>query len=197
MTEKKKPKPKVTPAQKKAIFVMASSMYRSGGMAVSEIAERCGVTTRCIYKWAKDHGWKQDLTHKVRELANEKVLRGDSNSIDAATEDTIVELAAQVQADIISKHKGLLQQIRHKISKALDELPCLEAAKLEGEEALAKTAMLHLSAAGGAANAAHKLIPVERKTYGIDDGEGTGPADYEALIGLAAKAEQHNAAASR
>ncbi|WP_223535669.1 hypothetical protein [Pseudomonas sp. GL-B-16] len=100
--------------------------YRAGVLSVREIAASCGVSHTVIQKRAKANGWERDLKAKIKAKADSLVAKREvatqvaSKSVE--TEREIIEVNAEVIANIRMAHRGDISRCRSLTNKLLDEL---------------------------------------------------------------------------
>ena len=100
--------------------------YRAGLLSVREIAASCGVSHTAIQKRAKANGWERDLKAKIKAKADSLVAKREvatqvaSKSVE--TEREIIEVNAEVIANIRMAHRGDISRGRRLTNKLLDEL---------------------------------------------------------------------------
>jgi hypothetical protein len=100
--------------------------YRAGVLSVREIASSCGVSHTAIQKRAKANGWERDLKAKIKAKADSLVAKREvatqvaSKSVE--TEREIIEVNAEVIANIRMAHRGDISRGRRLANKLLDEL---------------------------------------------------------------------------
>ncbi|WP_122663515.1 hypothetical protein [Pseudomonas viridiflava] len=103
--------------------------YRAGLLSVREIAASCGVSHTAIQKRAKANSWERDLKAKIKAKADSLVAKREvatqvaSKSVE--TEREIIELNAEVIANIRMAHRGDISRGRRMTNKLLDELEAL------------------------------------------------------------------------
>ena len=103
--------------------------YRAGLLSVREIAASCGVSHTAIQKRAKANSWERDLKAKIKAKADSLVAKREvatqvaSKSME--TEREIIEVNAEVIANIRMAHRGDISRGRRLINKLLDELEAL------------------------------------------------------------------------
>lgn len=103
--------------------------YRAGVLSVREIAASCGVSHTAIQKRAKANGWERDLKAKIKAKADSLVAKREvatqvaSRSVE--TEREIIEVNAEVIANIRMAHRGDISRSRRLTNKLLDELESL------------------------------------------------------------------------
>lgn len=100
--------------------------YRAGVLSVREIASSCSVSHTAIQKRAKANGWERDLKAKIKAKADSLVAKREvatqvaSKSVE--TEREIIEVNAEVIANIRMAHRGDISRGRRLTNKLLDEL---------------------------------------------------------------------------
>lgn len=103
--------------------------YRAGLLSIREIASAHGLTHGAINKRAKRDGWERDLKAKIKAKADSLVSkRTVSTSVSTKTPDTereIIELNAEVIANVRMAHRGDISRSRRLTNKLLDELEAL------------------------------------------------------------------------
>ncbi|QAY93657.1 hypothetical protein [Pseudomonas sp. ACM7] len=103
--------------------------YRAGVLSVREIAASCGVSHTAIQKRAKANGWERDLKAKIKAKADSLVAKREVAtqvaSKSAETEREIIEVNAEVIANIRMAHRGDISRGRRLTNKLLDELEAL------------------------------------------------------------------------
>lgn len=100
--------------------------YRAGVLSVREIAAAHEVSHTAINKRAKRDGWDRDLKAKIKAKADALVSRREVStevsSKQTETEREIIELNAEVIANIRMSHRGDISRSRRLTNKLLDEL---------------------------------------------------------------------------
>lgn len=178
--------------------------YRAGLLSVREIAASCGVSHTAIQKRAKANSWERDLKAKIKAKADSLVAKREvatqvaSKSVE--TEREIIELNAEVIANIRMAHRGDISRGRRMTNKLLDELEAmtdeqgtikeliaqLKDGDLDDGEAMSD--MLALANKMGAlpsrtktmkelAETLKTLVMLERQAYGLDEKAGGNDAD--------------------
>lgn len=103
--------------------------YRAGLLSIREIASAHGITHGAINKRAKRDGWERDLKAKIKAKADALVSkRSVSTAVSTKSPDTereIIELNAEVIANIRMAHRGDISRGRRLTNKLLDELESL------------------------------------------------------------------------
>ncbi|WP_430491645.1 hypothetical protein [Pseudomonas fulva] len=103
--------------------------YRAGLLSIREIAAAHEVSHTAINKRAKRDGWDRDLKAKIKAKADALVSRREVStevsSKQAETEREIIELNAEVIANIRMAHRGDISRSRRLTNKLLDELESL------------------------------------------------------------------------
>ncbi|MPT24533.1 MAG: hypothetical protein E2577_17040 [Starkeya sp.] len=100
--------------------------YRAGVLSVREIAAAHEVSHTAINKRAKREGWDRDLKAKIKAkadaLVSKREVSTEVSSKQAETEREIIELNAEVIANIRMAHRGDISRSRRLTNKLLDEL---------------------------------------------------------------------------
>lgn len=103
--------------------------YRAGVLSVREIAAANEVSHTAINKRAKRDGWDRDLKAKIKAkadaLVSKREVSTEVSSKQAETEREIIELNAEVIANIRMAHRGDISRSRRLTNKLLDELESL------------------------------------------------------------------------
>lgn len=86
-------------------------LFRAGVLSLREIAAACpGSNHVAIVRRAKKEGWVQDLSAKIKAKANDLVTRqavtADVTAERAVTDRTLIEINAQVIANVRMAHRG-------------------------------------------------------------------------------------------
>lgn len=102
-------------------------LFRAGVLSLREIAAACpGSNHVAIARRAKKEGWVQDLSAKIKAKANDLVTRqavtADVTAERAVTDRTLIEINAQVIANVRMTHRGDISRSRSVANKLLDEL---------------------------------------------------------------------------
>lgn len=178
--------------------------YRAGLLSVREIAASCGVSHTAIQKRAKANGWERDLKAKIKAKADSLVAKREvatqvaSKSVE--TEREIIEVNAEVIANIRMAHRGDISRCRSLTNKLLDELESLtdeqgtikslikQFKEGDHEDGEAMADMLALANKIGAlpnrtktmrelAETLKTLIALERQAYDLDTKSAGNDAD--------------------
>lgn len=86
--------------------------YRAGMLSSREIGRRHGVTEGAIRKKAKAEGWVRALADKVRAAVREKLVRVDGTQEPRATDEEVIEAAAEIGKQVQLTHRSDLMQLR-------------------------------------------------------------------------------------
>lgn len=141
--------------------------FRAGMLSLREIGRRFGVTEGAIRKKAKAESWTRNLAEKVRTAVREKLVRADGTQSQRATDEEVVEAAAEIGKEVQLTHRRDLQQLRAigsilatRLAAHLNgdpvEGPCLGKTESAGDlfEKLARVKA--------------RLIPLERQAHNLD-----------------------------
>lgn len=99
--------------------------YRTGRFTNRELAVKHEVSHTAISKRAKDGEWVQDLSDHIRQATNAKLtqaLVSSEVSSEFRKVSTAIDLAAEVNAQIVSKHRAGLCRITAIKDKLLDQI---------------------------------------------------------------------------
>lgn len=100
--------------------------YRAGILSIREIASTQGITHGAINKRAKRDGWERDLKAKIQAkadaLVSKRMVSKEVSKERADTERQIIEVNAEVIANIRMAHRGDISRGRRLTNKLLDEL---------------------------------------------------------------------------
>jgi len=112
--------------------------WRTGKFTSREIASKYGVSHTAINQRARDGQWTQDLSEHIRQATNAKLTQAlVSNEVAGNFQalSTTVQIAAEINAQVILKHRTGLQRITNikerlldQIEQAAQQLPELAAA---------------------------------------------------------------------
>lgn len=178
--------------------------YRAGLLSVREIAASCGVSHTAIQKRAKANGWERDLKAKIKAKADSLVAKREvatqvaSKSVE--TEREIIEVNAEVIANIRMAHRGDISRGRRLTNKLLDELEALtdeqgtikeliaQLKSADHDDGDAMADVLLLANKMGAlpsrtktmkelAETLKTLVALERQAYDLDTKSGGNDAD--------------------
>ncbi|MCP1506836.1 putative DNA-binding protein YlxM (UPF0122 family) [Pseudomonas marginalis] len=178
--------------------------YRAGVLSVREIASSCGVSHTAIQKRAKANGWERDLKAKIKAKADSLVAKREvatqvaSKSVE--TEREIIEVNAEVIANIRMAHRGDISRGRRLTNKLLDELEALtdeqgtikeliaQLKDADHDDGDAMADVLALANKMGAlpsrtktmkelAETLKTLVALERQAYDLDTKAGNSDAD--------------------
>lgn len=100
--------------------------YRAGLLSIREIASTQGITHGAINKRAKRDGWERDLKAKIQakadSLVSKRTVSTEVSTKQADTEREIIEVNAEVIANVRMAHRGDISRGRRLTNKLLDEL---------------------------------------------------------------------------
>lgn len=170
--------------------------YRAGIFSVRAIGREHGVDPSSIAYRAKKHGWVRNLTDKVRQLAQKKLLldgEGPRLSIDGdgvtharareANEQETIEKAAAAQVAVVRQHRKDLKQLRDLQAKLTEKAEAFFS-KQKGREGKAISTLSDLQTAvqtiESLARTVGRTIPLERQAYSLDADRGPN-ADVSAI----------------
>ena len=157
--------------------------YRAGQLSIREIARQNNCSAPAILKKAKLNGWKRDLTKKVQQLVNTKLVNDGVND-NNANDDEIIETMASRNVAAIRLMRQDIEKLRQVEQKFIDELSGDPKKTWVGQykgEIVEKEYDLTVTeraiAAANLANVQHKRIALERQARNIDQSGPTGSED--------------------
>lgn len=117
-------------ADKQPDWERIEQLFRAGVLSLREIAAACpGSNHVAIARRAKKFGWAQDLSAKIKAKANDLVTRrtvtADVTAERAVTDRAVIELNAEVIANVRMAHRGDISRGRRLTNMLLDELESL------------------------------------------------------------------------
>ncbi len=178
--------------------------YRAGLLSIREIASTQGITHGAINKRAKRDGWERDLKAKIQAkadaLVSKRTVSTEVSTKQADTEREIIEVNAEVIANIRMAHRGDISRSRRLTNKLLDELEALTDEQGTIKELIAQLKdgdhddgdamadVLALANKMGAlpsrtktmkelAETLKTLVALERQAYDLDTKAGNSDAD--------------------
>ena len=186
--------------------------FRLGVLSIRQIGAEHGVSDTAIRKRAKKDGWTRDLSAKVRAKADEVVRRAAVRSevrADAAGERELVEINAQMQANVILESRGDIRKARTLAMALFAELEAITenmdvfqqlgdlmtdpatdpgrlAEKIQENYRKAISLPSRIDSMKKLADTLKTLIGLEREAFGIDGRKGPGQTLDEFLDSLAA-----------
>jgi formate dehydrogenase maturation protein FdhE len=192
-------------ADKQPDWERIEQLFRAGVLSLREIAAACpGSNHVAIARRAKKFGWVQDLSAKIKAKANDLVTRrtvtADVTAERAVTDRAVIELNAEVIANVRMAHRGDISRGRRLTNMLLDELESLTEeqgtikeliAQLKDgdrDDADAMADILALAQKMGAlpsrtktmkelAETLKTLVALERQAYDLDVKAGGSDAD--------------------
>lgn len=110
------PAPTATPPQKrpKIDWDAVERDYRTGKFTTRELGAKHGISHVAIYNKAKSRQWTQDLSDHIRQVTNAKLTQALVNqevNQNFQSVNAVVEIAAEVNAQIVQKHRAGLQRL--------------------------------------------------------------------------------------
>lgn len=163
--------------------LQAEKLYRTGAYSNRQIATMCEVSDKTVGNWAKEGGWKKDLSQRVRQRTREKVLE-PVDSTEPVSDEQIVEDNASVIASIVRDHQSTARRLREvgdtllgKCAALLDDdiIEQLESVIFslgQGEEADAPPLPNYESIGktlSHAAKAIESAVKLERQAFSMDE----------------------------
>lgn len=157
-------------AKSKADWERIEQEYRAGQLSIREIAARNGISEGAIRKRAKRDGWKRDLTAKVSKAARDASVRAEVRNAyadsDGLDDDEVVERFAQRGAEVEQMQRGQVGRLMAVGDALLQELQATELCVTKRTGAFRDLAQ-----------AAGRLIPLQRAMYRLDEPEAQRPME--------------------
>lgn len=177
-------KGKVKPRTKRKTFDREAicKQIAAGMLTFRQIAKKHGCSPAFVYKLKVQENITRDLTKRVRQTIQAKLVNKKEKSVNTVHKKTkkeqeqfeseAIEEAAEVGVEIISKHRETIERCRGVANKFLTELEkdkiCIKVTK-EGKKVYGKIPIAQKSALYNAVTiAASRLIPLERQSYNLD-----------------------------
>jgi len=154
----------------------------AGMLTFRQIAKKHGCSPAYVYKLKVKEGIERDLTKRVRQSVQAKLVNKKQKSINTVHNKTkkeqeqfeseAIEEAAKVGVEIISRHREVIERCRTVANKFLAELEkdkaCIKVTN-EGKKVYAKIPIAQKSALYNAVTmATSRLVPLERQAYNLD-----------------------------
>lgn len=155
------------------------SLYRAGLLSIRAIADRFNVSDTAIRSKAKKNGWQRDLTDKVRQAVNAKVVRTNvrtpGSQSEPRTDDEIIDDVSNEAAAVVLAHRTSLAQWRGIAGKLSDALSDMDVT--------ANNASDFARSLNAGVDAQLKVIKGERQAYNLDTDAGDkSVSDLAALM---------------
>jgi hypothetical protein len=179
------PKTKPKPKKRRIIdWPAIEREYRTGIYSNAELARTYGVDRTAISKRASRHGWKRDLSARVRERTRQKIVTDDVTDVTGGnakdeeefTEEEIVEAAARTRVYLLRDHRkdiSALRKAETELIKEIDGKPKKTwVGQFQGKvitKSFGIAATERASALQALAGVQHKRIALERQAFGIDE----------------------------
>jgi hypothetical protein len=166
-------------------------LYRPGKLSLRDIANICNCCESGIRRKAKAEGWARDLSARVDEAVRNKLVRIAVRTASAPSEKEIIEAAAEISASIVLGHRKELVRLKDNEDALLAELEGKDGqgptklfiTQYQGqivEKVVGMTVAEQASTLLALANVRIKRMEMERKTWGIADGNAPAPGSTEA-----------------
>lgn len=163
----------------------------AGQLSLKEIARRFGCSDTAIRNKIKENGWERSLSERVREQVRNKLVRevcsDNTNSVNQATDEQIVEAAAERGAALVRTQRADIAKLRAMEQKLLaelgdDEKPPTKVHVSSYQGAVTQTVLgiavtERAAALQALSTVQHKRIQLERQAFNLDekgDGEDKG-----------------------
>lgn len=160
-------------AAKQPDWEAINSLYRGGLLSIRAIAERFDVSDTAIRNKAKKNGWQRDLTDKVRQAVNAKVVRTEvrtsGSQFALRTDEEIIEDVSSEAAAMVLQHRVYLSRwgsIAEKLATSMEETEINADNQAEFARAL-----------NAGVDAQLKVIKGQRQAYNLDVDSGGSDSD--------------------
>jgi hypothetical protein len=154
--------------------------YRTGQLSVSEISRQYLISRAAIQKRAKAKGWSRDLSQVVREEVRARLLidgtDGDQNAkVRPLAEEASIDMAARRGVKVVREHRKLIAEIITQVQLVVQFLAAGGHTDQNGVFT-PLTPRERTDYVRVAAQAAHRMIPLERQAFSLDEpGSLDGP----------------------
>lgn len=171
---------------------------RAGVLSIREVSRRFKCPESSIRAKMKEFGWERSLVDRVRERAQEKVLRNGLRKSNATDEEIIEEKSEEVARVLLSHRRDIvkMKQAEQNILAELEDNPTklwigqYQGKIIQKEIGIAVTE--RAAALNNLANVQHKRIALERQAFGINDGVTPDDDNLKEIIlrGIAANHQE-------
>lgn len=163
--------------------------YRAGQLSIREIARQHDVSDGAIRKRAKNKGWSQDLSEKVREKVRTDLVRTEVRTPNASDKE-VIEAAAARGVEVVRDHRRDINSGRNLVNLLMGQLEEAATSRDEIEDAIIdetsedgngkrRAQMLRAVSLPGHAGtlrdlstAMKNLIALERQAFNLDEKQG-------------------------
>jgi hypothetical protein len=164
------------------------------GLSYSQLSQTYGIPINSILTRRKREGWRRDLREDVRVETFARLAAADEPGVSQGDDEALVNVAATRAATVVARQRratGLAVEVCERgLSHAKAELEAAIARNGSAKELAAITSrVLYFS------NSLARVVPLERRAYGIDDGSEEKP--YEERLAEMAAARAAERAARR
>lgn len=176
--------------------------YCAGILPVIQIAKQCGVSNTTITNYAKKHGWKRDMTARVRSRTAEKLTLAMAEPFKSLNspaqkplerteedDEQTIEQAALTQIAVVREHSGSIRRGLELTTRLMHELDTttthndellgmIESVEDEKHRAALSRAVslpTRATVMRDLAQAARVWINLERQVFRISDDRNKGP----------------------
>lgn len=166
---------KTKPEKKQYDWELIEKDVRAGVNSIREISRVHGCPESSIRAKINDYGWERSLGDRVRDRAQEKLLRKGLRKSNATDEEIVEEKADEVASVLLSHRSDIakMKAVEQRILTELDGTPTkvwigqFQGCVIEHVVAIAVTE--RAAALNNLANVQHKRIALERQAYGLAD----------------------------
>ncbi len=140
--------------------------YRAGVLSIRMIATKHNINESSIRSRARRNDWQRDLTSKVKQATNNKLLSADARTTGThsdvrTTEQAIIEKASDEATGLVMAHRDNVAEYRQLSNRISGFLMTCEITE-ENHQAFARSLNAGIDALA-------KAIKLERQAYGLDD----------------------------
>ena len=173
-----KAKPDVTDNAKRVTdWVTIETEWTLGQLDIAEIARQHGVTRAAIHARAKRKGWPQRaekvpcVTHLVTSVTRDA---------DPVTQMRVALTGFHRVICLLHRHRAMLGRLSDEFVLCMDDISQYRArvAARDGNLRLDEIETI-MNMVARASQALHRLIPLERRAFGVLDSEG--PSEFDAM----------------
>lgn len=184
--------------RKKIDWEAVEREYRAGQLSIREIARQHDVSDGAIRKRAKNKGWSQDLSEKVREKVRTDLVRTEVRTPNASDKE-VIEAAAARGVEVVREHRRDINSGRNLVNLLMGQLEEAATSRDEIEDAIIdetsedgngkrRAQMLRAVSLPGHAGtlrdlstAMKNLIALERQAFNMDEKQGP-VSDLESVL---------------
>ncbi|MDR3538790.1 MAG: hypothetical protein P4L71_20005 [Acetobacteraceae bacterium] len=168
------------PGRKQVDWEAVEREYRAGQLSAREIGRIHGVSHTAINRRAKTEGWVQNLSGRVREAAEAKLVAAEvSSQVSAATTRETVETAAARVVQLVRSHRSDISALRAIVKRMVEGLARVAGGipLQPGDDALLGSRQGAIDGSDKLASALQRMVALERQAFGLVDKDATEDRD--------------------